>query len=78
MNDLIYYLMTTLKNGRQAWYVVQLNSKIKLELLEGYIRKNMGYDVRDLGEILYAGYEAKAPQEILDAVNTQYGTEFTN
>ena len=43
-----------------------------------FIRKNTGYNVRELGEILYAGYEPKAPQQVLDAINQEYGTKFTN
>ena len=77
-NKFLYYLNTKLESGKLAWFVVAANDIIKLELLKKKIATNQPYDIRDYAEILHAGYEPAAPQEILDSVNQEYGTNFSN
>lgn len=76
MTSLLHYLTTTLTNGRKAWFVVQLENPIKQRLLEGHIKQNTGYNLADMGEVLYAGYGDGASQALLDEINATHGTAF--
>ena len=74
----LYYLNANLKSGKPAWYIIKAFDNIKLALLQKLIADNKPYNIRDYAEILYGGYEAVAPQQVLDEVNSKFGTNFTN
>jgi len=74
--SLLYYLRTIVSDGLDAWFIAGFSSKMKLELLKRKIADNQPYDLREYAEILYAGHEKEAPQELLDDVNREYGTCF--
>lgn len=75
---LLYYIQTKLKDDNNAWFVIKAFDSIKLTLLQKKISENLPYNVRDYAEILYAGYEVQAPQELLGEVNQELGTNFSN
>lgn len=74
----LYYLKTVLESGKSAWFIVAANDNIKLELLKKRIADNDPYDIKDYARVLRAGFAPEAPQEVLDHINSEHGTSFSN
>jgi hypothetical protein len=76
--SLYYYLKTILQNGKRSWFVVKSYDYVRLTLLEGLIRNNKPYNIRDYANVLFAGEEDYAPKAVLDYVNRIHGTNFSD
>lgn len=71
-----FYLNANVSGGKSAWYFVLVNP-VKEEAFSK-LDYFAPFCITDYGNIIESGYGEAAPEEVIEQINSQYKTNFSN